>query len=316
MILTHIDTCAGIGGFSVALRGVSKAVLYCEKDLRAQGVIRNNIQRRLLDQADIVADVRDLPNYLKSKPIKYNILTAGIPCTGFSLAGKRAGFSHADSEIYTYVLTVIKTSMPDIVLLENTPQILKEIDRVVLPLNKLGYTCQWILLSASAAGGYHKRERFWMIGYKKKSNTVLAKFKERLNNTPRCSVINPDAVPRTRCGHVDDFLVRCKMLGNAIVPFCARQAWQKILGLKCDEVVVRNLRLSFKQSGTTVTKPLWPTPRAHANSKSKKLTVRTSRDLVSAIWFEQHTEKSEHVNINWIEVLMGYPIDWTKTLSM
>ena len=55
-----IDAFAGIGGFSYALSGVCKTIMYCENDEAACKVLMSNMARNNLDKAPIHHDIKTL----------------------------------------------------------------------------------------------------------------------------------------------------------------------------------------------------------------------------------------------------------------
>jgi hypothetical protein len=64
----------------------------------------------------------------------------------------------------------------------------------------------------------------------------------------------------------------------------------------------------------------WPTPRTSTNAflPSQTLTLRTARDLSTALRFARCTpaaQRGGHVNPEWLEWLMGFPRGWTLASS-
>ena len=53
-MLHHVDVFAGVGGFTLALRAVSKPVLYCEINQDAQTVLRYQMRMGGLVKAPII----------------------------------------------------------------------------------------------------------------------------------------------------------------------------------------------------------------------------------------------------------------------
>lgn len=56
--LTVVDVFSGIGGIGCALRGVTKSVLYCERDVPCQHVLLARMEDGRLDAAPIHSDIR------------------------------------------------------------------------------------------------------------------------------------------------------------------------------------------------------------------------------------------------------------------
>jgi DNA (cytosine-5)-methyltransferase 1 len=78
------------------------------------------------------------------------------------------------------------------------------------------------------------------------------------------------------------------------------------------------VNVSFEQRHPALERPvtagLWNTPRAGVTRASRVLTERGCRDLPCSVRFERSTKnRMWPVNPIWVEWLMGYPPDWTKT---
>jgi DNA-cytosine methyltransferase len=90
-------------------------------------------------------------------------------------------------------------------------------------------------------------------------------------------------------------------------------------------------RDTFTRNGVSQKSPLvreriyremWPTVRANAHGTGHVLTVRMANDLHTAARFassvrgvkQKRTDSTQWLNVNWIEWLMGYPVDYTRSL--
>ena len=58
--LRSLDLFSGIGGLTLALRGIAEPIAYCDIDPAAQAVLADHIARRLLPDAPVCTDVRAL----------------------------------------------------------------------------------------------------------------------------------------------------------------------------------------------------------------------------------------------------------------
>lgn len=152
------EICAGIGAFSVGAIGLPiKTLWHIEKDLRAQELLKKRFP-----ETDIYGDIYDID----PKELKYvDIITAGIPCQPFSLAGRRMGLN--DSRwIWPRVFEVIEYIHPSWVILENTPDF-KEMgyDAVKADLESCGYQVQAGIIPAISVRLPHIRERILIIAH-------------------------------------------------------------------------------------------------------------------------------------------------------
>ena len=338
MVFRHIDVFSGLGGFTVMLKGVSLPIAYCDIDKHAQMVLTNNMRKGKLPVAPIVDDVKDLSAFIK-KNVKdrVDIVTASSPCLGHSLAGKREGFGHKDSALFEYVYDVVDAAKPPVVLLENTPYISNEMTRILSGFVKRRYDVAWTVLPAYVVGSPQSRSRWFCVCYNDPKTFV--KLMGGLQKNVKPFSWHRERIPRNVVEQGVGHHARLKLLGNAIVPQCAQAAFVHILHRILDKtervpvdfvpktglatrdgrmfempsvsIIKPDRRLVLKGNGLTLTKSLWPTPRAQKTGSCATLSPRCSRDLATALRFEVNSPKG-HSNPRWVEWLMGYPPDWTR----
>ena len=119
-----------------------------------------------------------------------DVICGGSPCQDLSLAGRRAGMaSGTRSGLWESMFEAIKTLRPRLVVWENVRgaltsgafslvesekgllgnradgPLLRAAGRVVGDLASVGYDAQWCVVSASAVGAPHQRERFFLTGH-------------------------------------------------------------------------------------------------------------------------------------------------------
>ena len=107
---------AGIGGFEKAFAdcGVQHA-WSAEQDATC-----NNVRKRHFPHETTVGDVRDI----RGSGFAVDVITAGWPCQGNSVAGRRAGMADERSGLWGEVVRVLAEQRPRIFLGENVPGIL------------------------------------------------------------------------------------------------------------------------------------------------------------------------------------------------
>ncbi|MBF0394596.1 MAG: DNA cytosine methyltransferase, partial [Alphaproteobacteria bacterium] len=102
---------------------------------------------------------------------KVDILTAGIPCTGASLAGRaKRGLDHAESHptaghLFVAFLAIVKATNPGIVLIENVPpyQHTASMEAIRGTLGVLGYDLHETILDAHDLGALEARKRLCAV---------------------------------------------------------------------------------------------------------------------------------------------------------
>lgn len=219
-MLPALDVFSGIGGFARALQGIATVKKFCDIDPSARACIRRNMERGLLEEAEVETDMKSLKG---SKDIE--LIAAGIPCLGFSPLGLKAGFEHCQTKLFYELLRVIDECDPQLIFLENVPNIvLHGMDTVVDELHdRRGYDLSWVLLPAYAVGAYHTRLRWFCLAKKPKvklawGNLHFAKHCFDTKDPP------PRMIGRDDLGWVER-AKRCFLLGNSIVPCLARLAF-------------------------------------------------------------------------------------------
>ena len=308
---THADIFTGIGGFTKALHNISLPVLYCEIEPAAQAVIRKNIKVGMLPKAPIFPDVRGLDDNLHC-----DLICAGWPCTGFSVAGKRENFNNVDSSLIYELSRIVRATKPRIVLLENVPSVAKGAnnDCMRTVIGRWGYMSAYVILPAYAVGLPHNRLRLFCVCFRNMANIKkLMSVWTHNSNLPK---------EPCRTGKQDtEFWRRWKLLGRSVVPKCINcavsliatfiqshpQKAYSMFRVKTPPFVKPDLQLLI---GGRIKKSLWPTPRTNV-SFAKTVTPRVAQDLQNAVKWESKSNGTGP-NIHWVEWLMGYPADYTK----
>lgn len=145
--LTTLELCAGAGGQALGLEqaGIEHVALV-EFDRHACNTLRLNRPKWNVLQADIREF--DATSYRG-----VDIVSGGLPCPPFSVAGKQLG-QKDDRNLFPAAVRIISEARPRAVMIENVRGILDAVfddyrGRVVNQLAKLGYRSDWHLLNAS-----------------------------------------------------------------------------------------------------------------------------------------------------------------------
>ena len=162
--MTFVDLFAGIGGFHLAFESLgAKCVYASELDRTARQIYEKNF--RMVPDGDITKiSAMDIPDH--------NILCAGFPCQAFSISGKKKGFEDSRGTLFFEVARIVNIKHPDIVVLENvrnfamhdhghTMKVVRDV------MEALGYTVYAKVLNASDYGVPQKRERIYIVCFKR-----------------------------------------------------------------------------------------------------------------------------------------------------
>jgi len=96
-----------------------------------------------------------------------DLIFGGFPCQSVSIAGKKEGLSNRQkSGLWSEFRRLVDEIRPRYAFVENVPGLLhRGMDRVLGDLTEIGYNAEWLHLSASQVGAFHKRERIFILAY-------------------------------------------------------------------------------------------------------------------------------------------------------
>jgi len=162
--LKLLDLFSGIGGFSLGLEstGYFETIGFVEKDKFCHEVLKKNFPNITIE-----SEVRNV----KGSNYKADIITGGFPCQPFSVAGKRRG-TDDDRYLWDETIRIIKETKPRWFIGENVEGIINIQDGMVLrqvqdDLEKEGFEVQCLVIPASSIGAWHQRKRVWIVANSK-----------------------------------------------------------------------------------------------------------------------------------------------------
>jgi DNA (cytosine-5)-methyltransferase 1 len=163
-----IDLCAGTGAFSYAFHATGQVETVYANDMvdASKTIYDANFTTKLTlgDLNDV--NVADIP--------QHDIMSAGFPCQGFSVAGYQLGFQDPRSNIFWKILEIIDHHQPKCVILENVKNLTTHDDGntfeiITKNLRDRGYHIRYkILDTAEITGIPQHRERIYIVCFKSK----------------------------------------------------------------------------------------------------------------------------------------------------
>ncbi|EDY81962.1 C-5 cytosine-specific DNA methylase superfamily [Verrucomicrobiia bacterium DG1235] len=185
---TFSDIFAGAGGGRFALERLEgRCVFSCELDKFAQRTYQANFGETPY------GDIFDVSP--KSVP-PHNILFAGFPCQPFSHAGKGKGLRDPRAQVIFPLFEVIEVAKPSAFILENVNGLLGKrhvhsLQYILGVLTKeLGYYIPPVqTLKASDFGLAQKRERVFIVGFRKSLGVEGFSYPEKGNDRSKISDI-------------------------------------------------------------------------------------------------------------------------------
>lgn len=173
---TFIDLFAGIGGFRLAMqKHGGKCVFSSEWDDAAKQTYFENYGE--VPFGDITK-----PETKALIPEKFDVLCAGFPCQPFSYSGQKLGFKDkTKGTLFFDVCEILRDRQPQAFFLENVKGIVShengktiETIRSILT-DELGYDIHEQVLCSLDFGLPQKRERWYCVGFKKKTDFEFPK---------------------------------------------------------------------------------------------------------------------------------------------
>jgi len=163
--LTCLEICAGAGGQSLGLEQAGFAhEAAVELDPDACETLRLNRG----SEWKIIED--DVHNVDGRAYLGIDLVSGGVPCPPFSIAGKQLG-QDDDRDLFPQALRLVREIGPRAVLLENVRGLAtRRFDtyraQVLAQLQELGYQTWWDLVHASSHGVPQLRPRFVLVAIK------------------------------------------------------------------------------------------------------------------------------------------------------
>jgi DNA (cytosine-5)-methyltransferase 1 len=162
--LHSLEICAGAGGQALGLEqaGFQHVALVENEPAPCVTLRTNRPGWRILEN-----DVRDLDG---RDFHGIDLLSGGVPCPPFSIAGKQLGEAD-DRDLFPVALRLVEQSQPRAVILENVPGLSKTRfaeyrGTISARLRRLGYSVDWQVLNACNYGVPQLRPRFILVALK------------------------------------------------------------------------------------------------------------------------------------------------------
>lgn len=158
---------AGVGGIELGFELTKhfKTVFANEMDKKAAVTYQANFKNQLL--------IEDIRNVKPEMIPDIDVLTAGFPCTSFSIAGYRKGFEDENTgDLFFETLRIIVAKQPQVVFLENVKNLVghdngNTFKIIRESLEENGYYIKYKVLNSSEYGNIpQNRERIYIVGFK------------------------------------------------------------------------------------------------------------------------------------------------------
>ena len=138
-----------------------------KKEWKGQRNLSGKVYRKHWNDGTYVdADIRAVdPDTIPD----FDLLTGGVPCQAWSVAGKRGGFEDARGTLWFEVFRILKAKQPSFFLLENVKGILsadkgRSFELIMENLCECGYVVDFTELNSKYFGVPQNRQRIYILG--------------------------------------------------------------------------------------------------------------------------------------------------------
>jgi len=342
---TLLDLFSGTGAYSLALESLCKTIAFCDKSPISHQVLQKNFPNIHIFDDITTLDVQKLnQNGIK----KVDIISASFPCQDISVMNRNGkGLDGERSGLFYDIIRIANILNSKVIIMENSPNIKnKGIEKVFSFLSKNNYHFEYDNFKASDLGAPHKRNRFYMIAYKKskKTNHILSSFYDEFENVKnywKKKFPHDKRIIKNTLQNRNDLKKRTFLLGNAVVPQVVQYACHvlssKIIKKpynKIDRTNKNKYRFFMRipnsayipnkiiPSNALISQIQLFTPLSSHHMISKVGAKRTLNILQNQIMYDinildyiaqqNKTIYDFIVNPRFLEYMMGFPIDWTK----
>lgn len=160
---TFIDLFSGIGGFRLALDNLGgKCLNFSEIHTDAINTYCTNFAEDSSLNLGDITNIKTLPTH--------DILTAGVPCQSWSIAGKNLGFDDDRGQLWNDTLFLLNQSRPQAFIFENVkgladPRNQGALSYILARIRQAGYFAKHFVLNASDYGVPQDRVRVYIVGF-------------------------------------------------------------------------------------------------------------------------------------------------------
>ncbi len=163
---TFIDLFAGIGGFRRALESNGgNCIGFSEINKDAIQTYCRNYEVGFESNFGDITTIDQLPHH--------DVLTAGVPCQSWSIAGRNLGFDDDRGQLWNDTIYLLNQSKPKAFIFENVkglvdPRNKKALAYILERIKKAGYHADFYVINSHDHGVAQNRVRIYIVGFLEK----------------------------------------------------------------------------------------------------------------------------------------------------
>lgn len=211
---TYIDLFSGIGGFRLAIDSLGGQCLgFSEIHKDAINVYCQNFNEPEDHNFGDITKIKTLP--------KSNLLTAGVPCQSWSIAGRNLGFDDDRGQLWNDTIYLLNQSKPDTFIFENVkglvdPRNQEALSYILSRIKKAGYFAKYYVLNSFDYGVPQNRLRIYIVGFRQKKFLDKFQVDSPINSKVTLGDILTDYTPGNNKINRDDITPK-DLFGNPII---------------------------------------------------------------------------------------------------
>ncbi len=163
---TFIDLFSGIGGFRMALNRLGGSCMnFSEINNDAINTYCSNFQEDTHYNLGDIKKITALP--------EHDLLTGGVPCQSWSIAGKNLGFDDDRGQLWNDTIYLLNQSKPKAFIFENVkglvdPRNREALNYILKRIREAGYYANFYVINSYDYGVPQNRVRIYIIGFREK----------------------------------------------------------------------------------------------------------------------------------------------------
>lgn len=177
---TFIDLFSGIGGFRMALNRLGGDCLnFSEINNDAINTYCVNFSEGFENNLGDITKIKDLPTH--------DLLTGGVPCQSWSIAGKNLGFDDDRGQLWNDTIYLLNKAKPKAFIFENVkglvdPRNKEALNYILRRIKEAGYYANYYLINSFDYGVPQNRLRIYIIGFREEEYFLRFKLPKPLKN--------------------------------------------------------------------------------------------------------------------------------------
>lgn len=162
---SFVDLFSGIGGFKIALsNNGGKSIGFSEINSDAVSYYCKNFK-----EEDEFKNFGDITKIKKLPP--HDLMTAGVPCQSWSIAGRNLGFDDDRGQLWNDTIYLLKESKPKAFIFENVkglvdPRNKDALNFILAKIKDAGYFANYYVINSHDFGVPQNRVRVFVIGFR------------------------------------------------------------------------------------------------------------------------------------------------------